>query len=245
MIPKVIHYCWLSNDPVPANLQTCMDSWKVKLPDYDFILWNLERFDINASQWVREAFEARKYAFAADYIRLYAVFHYGGIYMDMDVEVVKSFDDLLASPYILGLESESGIEAGVFGAEKYNPFLKKCLAYYAGRSFLKENGTFDMRPLPAVMLEILTGSYLLGERNAVGIPLDSRRMYLFPPDYLTAKSYLSGKIEATERTYTIHHFAGSWHGAKHKLFRCVSAIIGRDMAHRVAVILKKLKLIRQ
>ena len=112
MIPKVIHYCWLSGDPIPEKLQRCMDSWKKFLPDYEFVLWDLERFDIKTSQWVKEAFEARKYAFAADYIRLYAVYNYGGIYMDMDVEVVRPFDDLLASPYILGLESEKGVEAG-------------------------------------------------------------------------------------------------------------------------------------
>ena len=124
MIPKVIHYCWLSGDPIPEKLQRCMDSWKKFLPDYEFVLWDLERFDIKTSQWVKEAFEARKYAFAADYIRLYAVYNYGGIYMDMDVEVVRPFDDLLASPYILGLESEKGVEAGVFGAERYSLFLK-------------------------------------------------------------------------------------------------------------------------
>lgn len=101
-----------------------MDSWKKFLPDYEFVLWDLERFDIKTSQWVKEAFEARKYAFAADYIRLYAVYNYGGIYMDMDVEVVRPFDDLLASPYILGLESEKGVEAGVFGAERYSLLVK-------------------------------------------------------------------------------------------------------------------------
>ena len=126
MIPKVIHYCWLSGDPIPEKLQRCMDSWKKFLPDYEFVLWDLERFDIKTSQWVKEAFEARKYAFAADYIRLYAVYNYGGIYMDMDVEVVRPFDDLLASPYILGLESEKGVEAGVFGAERYSLFWLTC-----------------------------------------------------------------------------------------------------------------------
>ena len=108
MIPKVIHYCWLSGDPIPEKLQRCMDSWKKFLPDYEFVLWDLERFDIKTSQWVKEAFEARKYAFAADYIRLYAVYNYGGIYMDMDVEVVRPFDDLLASPYIWAWNRRKG-----------------------------------------------------------------------------------------------------------------------------------------
>ena len=97
MIPKIIHYCWLSDDPVPETLQGYMKSWKEKLPDYEFILWNFNRFDKSSSIWVSQAFDNKKYAFAADYIRLYAVYNYGGIYMDMDIEVLKSFDDLLNS----------------------------------------------------------------------------------------------------------------------------------------------------
>ena len=114
MIPKIIHYCWLSNDPIPEKLQEYMKSWKEKLPDYEFKLWNFDCFDINSSQWVKEAFEAKKYAFAADYIRLYAVYNYGGIYMDMDVEVIKSFNPLLNNDYLLGYENQIGIEAGIF-----------------------------------------------------------------------------------------------------------------------------------
>ncbi len=248
MIPKVIHYCWLSGDPIPEKLQRCMDSWKKFLPDYEFVLWDLERFDIKTSQWVKEAFEARKYAFAADYIRLYAVYNYGGVYMDMDVEVVRPFDDLLASPYILGLESEKGVEAGVFGAERYSLFLKKILSYYERRSFLKEDGTFDMRPLPSVLFEILTDNYVLRERNSVGIPLDSSMMYLFPSDYLTAKSYLNGKIEVMKHTYTIHHFAGSWLTRGRRVRVAFLRLLGESNANllvRIKMsIFKKLRIIR-
>ena len=87
MIPKIIHYCWLSNDPIPSNIQHYMDSWKKYLPDYEFIHWNFDKFDKSSSRWVSEAFDNKKYAFAADYIRLYALYHYGGIYLDMDVDV--------------------------------------------------------------------------------------------------------------------------------------------------------------
>ena len=75
MIPKIIHYCWLSNDPIPKDLQKYMKTWKEKLPDYEFMLWDFNRFNINSSIWVKQAFEAKKYAFACDYIRLYAVYH--------------------------------------------------------------------------------------------------------------------------------------------------------------------------
>lgn len=82
MIPKIIHYCWLSGDEVPENLKKCMDSWKKIIPDYEFVKWDFTKFDKSSSAWVSEAFDNRKYAFACDYIRLYAVYNYGGIYLD-------------------------------------------------------------------------------------------------------------------------------------------------------------------
>ena len=100
MIPKIIHYCWLSGDEIPEKLQLCMASWKKFLPEYEFMLWDLDRFDINQILWTKQAFESKKYAFAADYIRLYAIYTYGGIYLDMDVEVLKSFNPLLNRKYI-------------------------------------------------------------------------------------------------------------------------------------------------
>ena len=82
MIPKRIHLCWLSGDPYPQKIQKCIDSWKVHLPDYEIMLWDLKRFDIAQVPWVEQAFRVKKYAFAADYIRLYALYNYGGIYLD-------------------------------------------------------------------------------------------------------------------------------------------------------------------
>lgn len=97
MIPKIIHLCWLSGDPYPPKIQKCLESWKKFLPEYEVMLWDGNRFDLNSSSWVAQAF-AKKYAFAADYIRMYALYHYGGIYLDSDVEVLKSFDELLTLP---------------------------------------------------------------------------------------------------------------------------------------------------
>ncbi len=105
MIPKIIHFCWLSDEPYPESIQKCMNSWKEKLPDYEIWKWDFKRFPKGSAKWVDQAFEKRKYAFAADYIRLYALSNYGGIYLDSDVEVLKSFDDLLHLPYFIGMEN--------------------------------------------------------------------------------------------------------------------------------------------
>lgn len=102
MIPKIVHYCWLSEEPFPKIVKKCIETWHKILPDYDFMLWDLNRFPLDKCKWVKQAYQAKKYAFAADYIRLYALYHYGGIYLDTDVQVLKSYNDLLDLPYFIG-----------------------------------------------------------------------------------------------------------------------------------------------
>lgn len=198
MIPKIIHYCWLSNDKIPQNLQQCMVSWKEKLPDYKFIKWDFSRFDKECSPWVKEAFEHKKYAFACDFIRLYAVYNYGGIYMDMDIEVRKPFDNLLSQEYMIAYEQDNTrrIEAGCFGAEAKNLYLKECLKHYNGRHFVHSDGSFDQTVLPVIMQETM---------ERINLELE-----IYTSDYFTCKSFDTGVITTTENTYAIHHFAGSW-----------------------------------
>lgn len=198
LIPKVVHYCWLSDDPIPESLQKCMESWKEKIPDYQFKKWDFSVFPKDKSKWVEEAFDNKKYAFAADYIRLYAIYNCGGIYMDMDVEVIKRFDDLLDAPYMMAYErpNRNGIEAGCFGAKAGNAFIGDCLKYYEGRHFVREDGTFDQKPLPLIMKECMS-------RNGY-------EYNLFDYDYFTAKSFETGEEKITANTYCVHHFAGTW-----------------------------------
>ena len=153
MIPKIIHLCWLSGDSYPPKIAKCLKSWEKYLPDYKIILWDTKRFDLNSSLWVKQAFEKKKYAFAADYIRFYALYHMGGIYLDSDVEVLKDFDDLLDLPYFVGAEKAQTPEAAIIGAEKGCDWIKQCLDYYQDRSFVKEDGTLDIRKLPEIMVE--------------------------------------------------------------------------------------------
>lgn len=208
MIPKKIHYCWLSGDPIPENLQKWMKTWREKLPGWEFILWDKSHFDINSIEWVRQAYDARKYAFAADYIRQYAVYTYGGMYMDMDIEVVKNFDNMLNRAYIIGAETEYGIEAGVFGAEKGSPIIKACLDWYEGKKFVNEDGTLNMHGCPLVMMESISKKYVV--KISPDYVDDHSTVYLLPRDYLTAKSSETGVVTKTANTITVHHFAGSW-----------------------------------
>lgn len=212
MIPKIIHYCWLSGDPYPENIQRCIESWKRVLPDYELVLWDTHRFNLTSSRWVRQAYEMKKYAFAADYIRMYALYHYGGIYLDSDVEVLKSFDDLLDLPYFIGQENTpSGIEAATIGSEKGWPLAKLMLDRYDSKSFLSKDGHMDLRSLPYMLRRCIEFNYQYHPiDNQSQFRFDESIINVFPIDYFSPKEWTEGKITVTENTYSIHHFAASW-----------------------------------
>ncbi|HEY6143544.1 MAG TPA: glycosyltransferase [Flavobacterium sp.] len=223
MIPKIIHYCWLSNDKFPDIILKCLKTWKEKLPDYEFVLWDTKRINIEENIWVKQAFEAKKYAFAADYIRLHAVYNYGGIYLDTDVEVLKSFDDLLHLPYFIGTEGNGIIEAGAFGAEKKAKWLEDCLAHYDNKSFINSDGSFNTMTLPAIMMKQIQPNRKIIEVSKEYIfqnselLKDDNVLYLFPKEFFCAKNLGTGELENTLNTYAIHHFAMSWIPYKDKL----------------------------
>lgn len=212
MIPKIIHFCWLSDDPYPDKIQRCMDSWKRYLPDYEFIHWNFGRFPRGTSLWVDQAYENKKYAFAADYIRVYALYHYGGIYLDTDVEVLKSFDELLDLPYFLGREnSKAGIEAAALGCEKENSLIKDILDTYEGKSFVNPDGSLNVEPMPIRFRACVDAKYqykIIEKKE--DFDNDPSVINVFPADYFSPKRFDTNEIETTERTYSIHHFAATW-----------------------------------
>ncbi len=212
MIPKIIHYCWLSGDPYPENIQRCIDSWKRVLPDYEIILWDTNRFNLSSSDWVMQAFEAKKYAFAADYIRMYALYNYGGIYLDSDVEVLKPFDDLLDLPYFIGQENTpSGIEAATIGSEKGWPVAKMMLDRYDRKSFKGKDGHLDLRSLPYMLRRCIEFNYQYNLiEDITQFDHNDGVVNVFPVDYFSPKKWSNGEITITPNTYSIHHFAASW-----------------------------------
>ena len=213
MIPKIIHYCWLSNDPIPNSLQEYMKSWEKFLPNYEFMLWNFDRFDKNSSVWVQEAFKKKKYAFAADYIRLYAVYNYGGFYLDMDVEILKPFDDFLnLKSAVCWQNGQDGFEAACFGAEKGSPWIKACLDYYKNRHFILPDGKIDLKPLPNIMEDTLrTKGYSIESASSIEECFEKEKtLMVLPNTFFSPKSYQTGVITKTKQTFSIHHFAASW-----------------------------------
>lgn len=206
MIPKIIHYCWLSGDPYPEKIRSCIATWKKILPDYEFRLWDGSQFDLNEIPWVKEAVENKKYAFAADYIRCYALYHEGGIYLDSDVEVLRSYNDLLDRSYFIGYERNTDcIEAATLGFEPGHELFRNMLDYYTGRHFATEKG-LDTLPLPQIMRQVIADNNL--------------HLNIFPSDYFSPKN--DEEIHLTENTYSIHHYTGTWRSPLYNKLRMLT-----------------------
>lgn len=206
MIPKIIHYCWLSKERYPDLVQKCIASWKAKLPDYKIICWNTENFDVNISQYTKEAFNAGKYAFVSDYVRLYALYHYGGIYLDSDIEVIKCFDDLLDNNAFTGFENVHSVAAWIFGSEKGNPLFKEFMDYYNNRSFILKNGEYDLTPNPIPITACCKKHGLVMN----GMVQDIGSIKVYSKDYFCPYDRATEKLNMTENTYCIHYFNGAW-----------------------------------
>ncbi len=229
MIPKVIHFCWLSNEPYPELITRCLASWKKHMPDYKIKKWEMSNFDINSVPFVKEACEKRKWAFAADYIRLYALYTEGGIYLDSDVFVRKSFDNFLNNSSFSSIEynpfvhkealknmkvDENGmllsedikvgvqIQAAVIGAEKGNPFIKECLDWYVDKHFIQSDGTlYTSLILPDILA--------LCAKNRGFVYANKLQEF---PDLVLYKSEIFAPHPKliTKQSYAVHCCAGSW-----------------------------------
>lgn len=205
-IPKIIHYCWLSGDPYPNDIQECIDSWHEHLPDYDFMLWDMNNFDVSSVPYVKQAVDARKWAFASDYIRLWAIYNYGGIYLDSDIKVLKSFDGLLSEKAFTAFESGGRIAAWIFGGEKGAPIFKELLDYYKDRNFLREDGSLEQIPNTIPTTKILV-NHGLKACNKVQ-RLDD--ITVFTEDYFSPFNPWTKKTVITDNSYAMHLFKGAW-----------------------------------
>ena len=204
MIPKIIHYCWFGGKPLPELACKCIESWKKYLPEYEIIRWDENTFDINSNPYVKEAYENKKFAFVTDYVRLYAIYTQGGIYMDTDVEVRKPLDQFLKHQAFSGFESYHDIPTGIMASEKGFQGIKDQLDYYNDRHFIKEDGSFDMTTNVVTITNYYKERGL--KRNNTFQVIEGYAFY--PRIY-----FCPSKLDITERLdeiYTIHHMAGSW-----------------------------------
>ena len=209
MIPKTIHYCWFGRNPKPKLAQKCIKSWKKFCPDYEIIEWNEDNFDIaSAPLYVRQAYEAKKWAFVTDYVRLKVVCDHGGLYFDTDVQVIKSFDELLDYSAFFGFEDEFNINTGLgFGSEKNSNILNEIIRQYLDIPFVLEDGSFDSTPCPKRNTEVFK-SYGLHQNGTK--QLLNGNIIILPTDYLCPLDYETAKKKISDNTLSIHWFDTSW-----------------------------------
>lgn len=222
MIPKVIHYCWFGRGKMPELALKCIASWKKYLPDYEIKEWNEDNFNLDLYPYVREAYNARKFAFVTDVVRLYALYTEGGIYMDTDVEVIKSLNSLLQYKAVSGFESETQIPTGLMACREGFPLFKELLNEYEGIHFVKQDGNFDMTTNVIRITNTL---------KKYGIVLNNtfqtvQGFTLLPNDYLCPMNYSTRELKITRNTLCIHHFSSSWISPYTKFKLKVARMIG-------------------
>ena len=215
-IPKVIHYCWFGGKEKPTLINKCIKSWKEKLPGYEIVEWNEKNFDINMSEFSKKAYEDKKWAFVADYCRLWVLHNYGGIYLDTDVEVLKPIDDLLINKSFTGIEQDDQIAFGVWGCTKGDKFLGKVLKYYNDLDYGKYKDELLKISIPVQITKLAKELGYKQKKNKVVYFYDDIAVY--PKDYFYPKRHSWEEAVITENTYSIHHYEGSWRN-KRKILR--------------------------
>lgn len=250
MIPKIIHYCWFGRGATPELVQRCIVSWHRYMSltpspspggegceqyGWRYMLWNEDNFDIaTAPAYVQEAYEARKFAFVSDYVRLWALEQFGGLYLDTDVEVFKPFDDLMKQyDAFAGFEGSKHLPIGtcVLASKAHGEWVTEMLKAYEGRIFKLEHDAqctmhderqeYDLTPNTAFISAIMSANGF--KQN--GEEQDYKDLHIFPVDYFCPRNTM-GEYIRTDNTYCDHKGLNSWGekegGWKARLLRLMS-----------------------
>ena len=224
----------------PDIVKMCINTWKEKLKNYEIIEWNEENFDINTNQYVKEAYENKKYAFVSDYVRVYALYNMGGIYLDTDVEVFKSLDYLLDEESFWGFEEKNYIATSTIGARKGNKLIKNFLDFYKGKSYNNMRDNLETSTNVQIVTQLMTniGFEMNGKKQSIdGIGS------VYPQSYFSPYDYINLIDKKDDSTYTMHHFYKSWLSprdkAKSNIKKILAKTIGGKNIERIRSIIQK------
>lgn len=209
MIPKIIHYCWFGKKPKPKKVSENIGNWKRLNPYFEIKEWNEDNFNIELIPFVSQAYKERKYAFVSDVVRLYALIHEGGIYLDTDVELVQAFPEhLLKLNSFVGFEQSRQLMIGtaVIGSEKENPFWQEFYNKYESMNFKESDGSYNQKP---------NVNYLTEKLVKMNVALNNKKqeiagVHIYPREYFSPKNYATKRIGKTSKTIAIHHFSETW-----------------------------------
>ncbi len=199
IIPKTIHYCWFGGKDYPELVKRCINSWGEVLPEYKFVLWNEENFDLSQYKFAEQAYKNKKYAFVSDVARLYALYNYGGIYMDTDVEMLKPLDRFLNHGVFSSYESDNLIPTALLGAKKKHPWIKLLLSWYENNNVDK----YDYTTANTRIISKITSLHF-------DVTLNGKEFCLPDDVHIYPANFFCPRNEITDNTYCIHHMDGSW-----------------------------------
>lgn len=207
-IPKIIHCFWFSKEAKPALQRQCIESWKKHCPDYEIKEWNIDNYDISGNSFVSQAIARKKWAFASDYARLDVIYQYGGIYFDLDVELIKNIDFFLDNKAFFGFDCTDHIELGSgFGAVPKHPLIKQLLETYKNKEFINIDGSINDTPQPVIITPVFeeNGFVRNGERQS------RDGITIFESDFLSPIDFILFEKNITNNTCCIHYFDDAWH----------------------------------
>lgn len=236
MIPKIIHYCWFGRNPLPESALKCIASWRKFFPDYEIKEWNEDNFDVYSIPYTAQAYALKKYAFVSDYARFKILYENGGLYFDTDVEVIKSFDDILARGAFMGCEltAPSGaINPGLgLGVAPGLGLYKELLDKYSGLSFLNTDGKPNLTTIVTHTTDLLIEHGLKPTdqiQTVAGITI-------YPKDYFNPLDDNTGQLVITPNTHSIHWYSKTWlevNPWRMKLSRIAHRYLGYNISRQV------------
>lgn len=234
MIPKKIHYCWFGGNPLPELAQKCIASWEKYCPDYEIIQWNESNFDVTCCDYIKEAYEAKKWAFVSDYARFKILYEQGGLYFDTDVEILKSLEPIVEKGNFMGREEGINVNPGLgIGATAGDPLYEEMLSKYATLHFRNADGSLNMKTVVEYTTEMLIEYGLLNNNEIQHI----RNVFIYPKDYFCPMDYTTGELMLTDNSCSIHHYTASWYDETQKYAMKLKRKYGKILPRKPAAIL--------
>ena len=213
IIPKTIHYCWFGGNPMRDDFKAYIETWKKHCPDYDIVRWDESNYDYKKNEYMYDAYKRKIWGLVPDYARLDIIYRYGGVYLDTDVELIKNIDDLLCDEAFSGFEYIRLVNNGLgFGAVAGFPFFLKAMSLYNSISLFNADGSLNMTSGPDYHTEFMQLEGLVRNNTLQKF----QGMTVYPSDVLSPLSFLTGRLNITDNTYAIHHYAGTWLDSKQR-----------------------------
>lgn len=233
-MPKTIHYCWFGGNTLPDDAKKCIASWRKYFPDYKIKEWNESNFDLKCCDYIKEAYQAKKWAFVSDYARFWILYNYGGLYFDTDVEVIKPLKDLVEKGPFMGEEtglpnsrkSECNPGLGLAAAPGLGLY-KEILIYYNTQHFLNPDGSINQETVVTKISNIIRKHGFKGDGSIEYVD----GIYVYPPEYFCPMDYETGIVTITENTRSIHHYMASWYNPHEKKWHESQQALARKIGY--------------